>query len=76
MGNYPCLIYPQYICYPWQYEVPANALEWAVRFTIDDVPKDGTPPCTITKTFNLNPLYNVIDDSEIIGFDIIKNKIK
>lgn len=75
-GNYPCLIYPQYICYPWQYEVPANALEWAVRFTIDVVPKDGTPPCTITKTFNLNPLYNVIDDSEIIGFDVIKNKIK
>jgi len=51
-------------------------LEWAVRFTIDVVPKDGTPPCTITKTFNLNPLYNVIDDSEIIGFDVIKNKIK
>jgi hypothetical protein len=30
----------------------------------------------LQKTFNLNPLYNVIDDSEIIGFDVIKNKIK
>lgn len=76
-GNYPCLIYPQFISYPWAYEVPANALEWAVRFTIDVVPKDGSSPCTITKTFNLNPVYNVIDDSEIVGFDVepVKNKM-
>lgn len=67
-GNYNCLINPQYISYYGYYDMPNDILEMAVRFTIDIIPKDGTSPCTITKTLKLNTIYNITEELDINPF--------
>lgn len=68
-GDYDCLVNPTYMALNGYYTMPENAVEWAVRFTINIVPKNGVPPCTITKTFKLNPTYSLEVQYDVFSMD-------